>query len=75
MNWESQDQISDEELLSAARFSENEFVSLEELEQEYINHVLKCCRGKKTKAAQVLGIDKTTLWRNLRRYENESETV
>jgi DNA-binding NtrC family response regulator len=75
LSWESQDPISDEELLSAARFSDNEFVSLEELEQEYINHVLKCCRGKKTQAAQVLGIDKTTLWRKLRRYENEAETV
>ncbi len=75
MTWENDGQISDEELLSAARFSESEFVSLEGLEQEYIKHVLKCCRGKKTKAAQVLGIDKTTLWRKLRRYENESETV
>jgi len=75
LTWENDGQLSDEELLSAARFSENEFVSLEELEQEYITHVLKCCRGKKTKAATVLGIDKTTLWRKLRRYENDSETV
>lgn len=75
LTWENDGQLSDEELLSAARFSENEFVSLEELEQEYINHVLKCCRGKKTKAATVLGIDKTTLWRKLRRYENDAETV
>lgn len=56
-------------------FSAEEFYSLTELEQQYIHHVLKCFNGKKTKAAQVLGIDKTTLWRKLRRYESESETV
>jgi DNA-binding NtrC family response regulator len=56
-------------------FSADEFFSLTELEQEYINHVLKCFNGKKNKAAQVLGIDKTTLWRKLRRYENDSEAV
>jgi transcriptional regulator of acetoin/glycerol metabolism len=37
--------------------------------------VLKCFNGKKNKAAQVLGIDKTTLWRKLRRYENDPEAV
>ena len=56
-------------------FSEDDFVSLTELEQEYISHVLKCFKGKKTKAAQVLGIDKTTLWRKLRRYEEQEEVV
>lgn len=56
-------------------FSEQEFVSLIELEQEYINHVLKCFKGRKTKAAKILGIDKTTLWRKLRRYDGEEETV
>ncbi|MEJ2360462.1 MAG: sigma-54 dependent transcriptional regulator [Gammaproteobacteria bacterium] len=61
--------------LLPVRFSEDQFVSLLELEQEYINHVLKCFKGRKTKAAQVLGIDKTTLWRKLRRYDNEEETV
>jgi DNA-binding NtrC family response regulator len=59
----------------AVKFSEQEFVSLIELEQEYINHVLKCFKGRKTKAAKVLGIDKTTLWRKLRRYDDEEETV
>lgn len=59
----------------AVKFSEQEFVSLIELEQEYINHVLKCFNGRKTKAAKVLGIDKTTLWRKLRRYDTEEEMV
>lgn len=55
-------------------FSSDEFVSLDALEQEYIHHVLRCFEGKKTRAAQVLGIDKTTLWRKLRRYD-EQEAV
>jgi len=55
------------------RFSTEEFVSLEELEQEYIAHVLRCCEGKKTQAAKLLGIDKTTLWRKLRRYDTAPE--
>jgi transcriptional regulator of acetoin/glycerol metabolism len=37
--------------------------------------VLRCFGGKKTKAAEVLGIDKTTLWRKLRRLEEADEAV
>jgi DNA-binding NtrC family response regulator len=50
------------------QFPEEDFPSLEELEQEYIEHVLEYSGGKKTKAASILGIDKTTLWRKLRRF-------
>lgn len=57
------------------QFSDDEFLPLEKLEQEYISHVLRCCNGKKNQAAKLLGIDKTTLWRKLRRYEDQSETV
>ncbi len=53
------------------RFPSDDFVSLEQLEQNYITHVLKHAGGKKTKAARILGIDKTTLWRKLRRYEEQ----
>lgn len=56
-------------------FSDDTFMSLEELEKKYIHHVLQCFKGKKTKAAKTLGIDKTTLWRKLRRYDiSEEET-
>lgn len=75
LKWESENQQDDINDITAAQFSEDDFLSLEELEQEYIQHVLKCHKGKKTKAAQVLGIDKTTLWRKLRRYETETEAV
>jgi len=53
---------------SGVQFPENEFPSLEKLEQDYIEHVLEYSGGKKTKAASILGIDKTTLWRKLRRF-------
>ena len=56
-------------------FSNDSFMSLEELEEEYINHVLRCFKGKKTKAAKTLGIDKTTLWRKLRRYDIVEEEI
>ena len=53
---------------SGVQFSNDEFPSLEKLEKEYIEHVLEYSGGKKTKAANILGIDKTTLWRKLRRF-------
>ncbi len=60
------DKAFNEELFSGANF-----VSLDELEQAYINHVLSHAKGKKSRAAQILGIDKTTLWRKLKRSEND----
>lgn len=76
LHWDSSRQQSPVECDDLpVSFSHDEFVSLTELEQEYISHVLKCFKGKKTKAAQVLGIDKTTLWRKLRRYEEQEEVV
>jgi len=77
LSWDSGIELDEMEKTNpfAVTFSEREFVSLIELEQEYINHVLKCFKGRKTKAAKILGIDKTTLWRKLRRYDNEEEAV
>ena len=65
--------LSEEEGDSSINFSDDNFMSLEQLEEEYINHVLRCFKGKKTKAAKTLGIDKTTLWRKLRRYDITDE--
>ena len=75
LHWEGDKPADEQNINLPVMFSADEFFSLTELEQEYINHVLKCFNGKKNKAAQVLGIDKTTLWRKLRRYENDSEVV
>jgi len=54
--------------IAGIQFPAEDFPSLERLEQEYIEHVLEYSGGKKTKAANILGIDKTTLWRKLRRF-------
>ena len=56
------DKAFNEELFSGVNF-----VTLDELEQAYISHVLNHSKGKKNRAAQILGIDKTTLWRKLKR--------
>ena len=74
LKWQSDNDATSEDN-RVLRFSSDEFVSLVELEYEYISHVLNCFKGKKTKVAKVLGIDKTTLWRKLRRYESSDEHI
>jgi two-component system response regulator HydG len=41
---------------------------LEQVEQHYILHVLESVRGNRTQAAQVLGLDRKTLYRKLKQY-------
>lgn len=48
--------------------------TLEELEKEYILRVLENVQGNQTKASEILGIDRRTLYRKLQRYEGGSET-
>ncbi|VAX34604.1 Response regulator of zinc sigma-54-dependent two-component system [hydrothermal vent metagenome] len=45
--------------------------SLEDQEKAYIQWVLKEFGGNKSKAAQVLGIDRVSLWRKIKRYDME----
>ena len=76
LTWEGiEGLVGDNEATSNINFSNDRFMSLEELEEKYINHVLQCFKGKKTKAAKTLGIDKTTLWRKLRRYDIVEEEI
>ncbi len=48
-----------------------EFLTLEENEREYIAWVLDQVNDNKTKAAEILGIDRVSLWRKLKRYQME----
>jgi DNA-binding NtrC family response regulator len=41
---------------------------LDEIEQEYIEAVLQAQSGNKTKTAEILGIDRKTLWSKIRKY-------
>ena len=42
--------------------------TLAEREAEYIDYVLNHCRLNRTKASKVLGIDRVSLWRKLKKY-------
>jgi DNA-binding NtrC family response regulator len=46
-----------------------EFLTLEENEREYIAWILKQVNYNKTRAAEILGIDRVSLWRKLRRLQ------
>ena len=52
------------------RDSSYKLCSIAESEQEHIERVLKAVKNNKTKAAEVLGIDRKTLREKLKKYEN-----
>ena len=54
------------------RKKEGRLPSLEEQERDYIRWVLQEAGGNQTLAAQILGIDRVSLWRKLKRYELEA---
>ncbi len=58
---------------SFATFSGDHVPTLDELERAHILKVLELCEGQKTKAAQMLGINRTTLWKKLRQYGLETD--
>ncbi len=55
------------------RKKEGKIPSLEEQEMTYIQWVLNEVGGNKTLAAQILGIDRVSLWRKLKKYGLEPE--
>lgn len=55
------------------RKKEGKIPSLEEQEESYIKWVLKEVGGNKTIAAQILGIDRVSLWRKLKKYGLEAD--
>ena len=56
-------------IFQVQRHQRREFSTLEENEKEYIAWVVKQVNGNKTKAAEILGIDRVSLWRKLKRYD------
>ncbi|MFT3698466.1 MAG: helix-turn-helix domain-containing protein [Kofleriaceae bacterium] len=46
----------------------NELLTLEEVDRRHILHVVEMCGGNRTNAAQVLDIDRKTLYRKLLRW-------
>ncbi|NJD55681.1 MAG: sigma-54-dependent Fis family transcriptional regulator [Nitrospirae bacterium] len=55
------------------RKKEGKYPSLEDQEMSYITWVLREVGGNKTMAAQILGIDRVSLWRKLKKYGLEEE--
>jgi two-component system response regulator AtoC len=53
---------------SAAAIEPSGLVALEEVERRYILRVLEAVHGNKSRASQVLGLDRKTLYRRLERY-------
>ncbi|MCB2180927.1 MAG: sigma-54 dependent transcriptional regulator [Desulfobulbaceae bacterium] len=49
--------------------------SLEDNEREYILSVLQSVDGNKTQAAKIIGIDRVSLWRKIKRYKNKGHDV
>jgi two-component system, NtrC family, response regulator HydG len=49
-----------------------EVLTIEELERRYIERVLKLVEGNKSRAAELLGVDRRTLYRKLERWQEEA---
>jgi DNA-binding NtrC family response regulator len=54
--------------LQEYKLPESQLMTLEALEQDYIAHVLKLTNGVRTRAAEILGIDRVSLWRKMKKY-------
>jgi len=57
--------------LEMYRFSTKAIPSREEQEKRYLRWVLEKCQGNRTEAAKIMGIDRVSLWRKLKRYNME----
>ena len=57
--------------IRAFRRRDGRIIPLEEQERDYILWVLEEANGNQTLAAQMLGIDRVSLWRKLKRYDQE----
>lgn len=54
--------------LQTYRPPDEQLMTLSELEQDYISHLLKITGGVRTKTAEILGIDRASLWRKMKKY-------
>jgi DNA-binding NtrC family response regulator/Flp pilus assembly protein TadD len=64
-------EIADHSHEIAGRFAVDGDMTLDELERAFIDHVLQSVDGNQKRAAEMLGINPSTLWRRLKRYHRE----
>ncbi len=57
------------------RFSANQFQSLEDVKREHIHRVLDACKGNRVRAAALLGIGRTSLYRFLQRGHSKERVL
>jgi len=57
-----------ESSVSVMRFNKNKLPTLDEQEIKYVKWVLDKCGGNRTKTAEILGIDRVSLWRKIKKY-------
>jgi DNA-binding NtrC family response regulator len=60
--------LADLNLFSYAE-PERPLPTLEQMEREYVAFVLERCGGSRSKAARLLGIDRASLWRRLKKFD------
>ena len=60
--------VMQEEHVLVAGLDPSELVSLEEVERRYILRVIEAVGGNRTRAAEVLGVDRKTLYTKLKSY-------
>ena len=65
-------ELRSDEVVSLRKASE-QGATLEDLERDYILMILDRCSGNQTKASDLLGIDRRTLYRKLQRYGIEEQ--
>lgn len=65
--------INSPQILKAHLPSDENFPTLQELEREHINKVLSHFDGNRIKAAKILGIDRVSLWRKIKKHEAASD--
>ena len=54
------------------RMDQSHIPTFEEQEKRYIKWVIEKCQGNKSKASKLMGIDRVSLWRKLKRYHIDS---
>lgn len=60
-------------LISGADKPDSQPMTLDEVERSYVNEILNRVEGDKVQAARILGIDLSTLYRKLKRYEPDED--